>query len=107
MKVSEILDKAADLIEPEGAFDPGPLAKNAAGVEVSPDDPSAVCFCAVGATWRAAFDGGGTLGDSNRADTFYREYFHAFASRDALRLPKAKLLERFREAAQKARESGI
>jgi hypothetical protein len=52
MKVSEILSKAADLIEPEGAWLQAYSAKNADGEPVSSSDARACKFCIYGAMAR-------------------------------------------------------
>jgi hypothetical protein len=54
MKVSDVLDKAADLIEPEGRWLQGPWAVDADGNEVNPRDEAACAFCASGALERIA-----------------------------------------------------
>jgi hypothetical protein len=51
--VSEILDAAADLIEPEGAWTQGTWARKASGSLTSAHFEDAVCFCARGAIVRA------------------------------------------------------
>jgi hypothetical protein len=53
LNVAEILNKAADLIEPEGRWTQDGYAKDVIGRDIYPDDPSAVCFCALGAIARA------------------------------------------------------
>ena len=53
MTVSDILNAAADLIEPEGCWTQGAYAR-AAGGHVTPHrENTAVCFCAAGAIYRA------------------------------------------------------
>ena len=52
--ISEVLDKAADLIEPAGAWGRVLYATNNQGVSVDAIDPSACRFCAMGAVYRAA-----------------------------------------------------
>lgn len=52
--ISTILFKAADLIEPEGAWTQGPWAADAEGNEVRPRDEAACAFCASGALERIA-----------------------------------------------------
>jgi hypothetical protein len=52
--VSEILSAAADLLEPEGAWAQGDLARNAEGDCVSTISDSAVCWCTVGAIYRVS-----------------------------------------------------
>lgn len=47
--VSDILRKAADLIEPEGCWTQGAYAKTARGRGIGPCEPAAVCWCAEGA----------------------------------------------------------
>lgn len=56
--VADILDRAADLIEPEGAWTQGALARDEAGLEaLDPEDPDACCWCVAGAIQHVA--GGG------------------------------------------------
>ena len=47
--VADVLNAAADLIEPEGAWTRGVLARNASGNLVMPCNPEAICWCALGA----------------------------------------------------------
>lgn len=54
MLPSEILSKAADLIEPKGKWTQGWFAKNADGGSLKVFSQSATCFCAVGAMRRVA-----------------------------------------------------
>lgn len=49
ISVAEVLDKAADLIEPEGAWTQWAEARDKNGTPVWPGDPEAKCFCAIGA----------------------------------------------------------
>lgn len=56
-EVTRVLRAAADLIESEGAWTTGAWARDADGVSVFPDEPSAVCWCAEGAIARVAGDG--------------------------------------------------
>lgn len=52
--VAEVLDKAADLIEPEGAWIKGAAGRDKFGVRLMvPEIARAVSFCMTGATWRA------------------------------------------------------
>lgn len=51
--IADILDRAADLIEPEGAWTQNYFALNGEGEEVDPNRLSAVCFCARGAIYHA------------------------------------------------------
>jgi hypothetical protein len=54
LTVSEVLAKAADLIEPEGAWSNDDVARDRAGEMTFAADPSAVCWCALGAIWHAS-----------------------------------------------------
>lgn len=53
MKPSEVLAKAADLIEPEGAWTQGKFAREASGLAQDPKSPKAICWCARGAIIRS------------------------------------------------------
>jgi len=53
LTVAEILERAADLIEPEGAWTQHASARDWRGAWVGVNDPGAVCFCAIGAIHRA------------------------------------------------------
>lgn len=52
--IADILDHAADLIEPEGAWTQGFYARGASGLPVKVNGKAAVCFCGIGAVLRAA-----------------------------------------------------
>lgn len=56
MKPSEVLAKAADLIEPEGRWTQSAAARDSQGTWVTSRDPRAVCWCAIGALNRAGDD---------------------------------------------------
>ena len=64
LSIADVLDAAADLIEPEGSWTQGSYAKDAAGRQVLSTDESAVCWCAVGAITRVS--GGGLPAASAR-----------------------------------------
>jgi hypothetical protein len=51
---AEILTKAADLIEPEGAWTQASFARVASGEKTVPEDPAAVCWCLSGALSRVS-----------------------------------------------------
>ena len=51
---SEILDAAADLIEPDGRWTQGAWARDAKLKPTREDGPESVCFCLYGALFRAA-----------------------------------------------------
>ncbi len=54
MKTSEVLNKAADLLEPRGAWTQRCSARDAAGEEINAHSKEAVSFCAFGAINRIA-----------------------------------------------------
>jgi hypothetical protein len=54
LSVADVLDRAADLIEPEGAWSDGDVARDRSGNATYSMDPGAVCWCALGAIWREA-----------------------------------------------------
>jgi hypothetical protein len=54
LSVADVLDRAADLIEPEGAWSNDDVARTATGEETHASDPEATCWCALGAIWRTA-----------------------------------------------------
>lgn len=68
LTVSEVLSKAADLIEPEGAWTQGAFARTAKERAVGPEESPAVCWCLAGALMRAAPNAGATI----RNDTLGR-----------------------------------
>lgn len=49
LTVAEVLERAADLIEPEGKWTQGELARDENGMSVAPYDGEACCWCASGA----------------------------------------------------------
>jgi|SRR6476661_4492252 len=51
--VADVLERAAKLIEPEGAWIKGWFAKDDRGRDLEPGDPHAVCWCARGAILQA------------------------------------------------------
>lgn len=53
LRPSEVLDKAADLIEPEGAWTQGTWARDASGSD-NPDPTNEVCWCGWGAIYKVA-----------------------------------------------------
>ncbi len=54
VSVADVLDRAADLIEPEGSWMQGYLGRDATGRLLDTKEINkAVCMCAAGAMWRA------------------------------------------------------
>lgn len=58
MTVSECLERAAELIEPEGKWCQGHYAIDVAGDNTSFNSPTACRFCMVGAIWRTVVNAG-------------------------------------------------
>jgi len=59
LTVAEVLERAADLIEPEGAWTQGAYARDVLGNNLNPDEqwgpsPTAVCRCMYGAVAEVA-----------------------------------------------------
>lgn len=54
LTVAEVLEGAADLVEPEGAWTTDVEARDLFGEEVEVGSADAVCFCAGGAIWASA-----------------------------------------------------
>lgn len=52
--VADVLERAADLIEPEGAWTRGIYAADECNDSIDTLHPGAKCFCAMGAVYRAA-----------------------------------------------------
>lgn len=61
--VADVLMRAADLIEPEGAWCQGEPAEDADGCAVGALDPSAIRWCAAGALARFSSNPDGTNGN--------------------------------------------
>lgn len=62
--VADVLDAAADLLTPEGAWITGKSATTKDGEYVNSNHPEAACFCALGAILRSG-------GDPINADDFF------------------------------------
>ena len=108
LTVAEALERAADLIEPEGKWTQGRPARGKDGAFVDARSPQAVCWCAIGAVDAAV-----------ASATFY---FTALKARDALRFAigsgfivdwndapertQTEVVAKLREAAALARAEG-
>ena len=66
MSVADVLDRAADLIKPEGAWTRGAYARDEHNDSIDTLHPDAKCFCAMGAVYRAA--GASSLYKTGRID---------------------------------------
>lgn len=99
--VSEILDAAADLIEPEGAWTQGYFGMW----------DGSTCFCAVGAIGRAAgfrrIDEAENWVEANAADLLGMGWFGLEDWNDRPDRTQAEVVAKLREAAEKAREQGL
>lgn len=119
LKHSEVLSKAADLIEPEGAWTQGAQARNKRGQRVADSAKNAVCFCASGAIWRAARKAG-VAGLSSSGGSIINDAHVALSTvingrslsaripdwNDAPERTQAEVVAALRQAAAKAREAG-
>jgi hypothetical protein len=99
MSVADSLEKAADLIEPEGAWTQGCYARLADGETTGSFNPDAVCWCALGAIQKT---GGGrdafsALYDMMPADGLVSPW------NDAPERTQAEVVAKLREAAANAR----
>lgn len=107
LTVAEVLDGAADLLTPEGAWTQGAQAKDADGFYVERTDNTAVCWCTVGAVGRVA----------DLSDTRLRTISQALRAvstvtggkevsrwNDAYDRTQAEVVGKLREAAALARE---
>lgn len=105
--IADVLDAAADLIEPEGAWTTETVASTADGNSVLSDNPQAVCFCAMGAIFRCG-------GDPVGADKFFGGticpgggWGHIGPWNDAPERTQAEVVAKLREAAALARARGL
>jgi hypothetical protein len=102
--VAEILDAAADLIEPEGAWTQKANARDAGGEKVSALGSAATCFCMAGALIRAS---GGEYPKTfveavlPEPSSPYHDWLVAF--NDAPGRTQAEVVAKLREAAAAAR----
>jgi hypothetical protein len=107
MLVSETLDKAADLIEPEGAWTQFVFARDKDGKRVGARHESATCWCASGAIIRA---GGGP--DTWSAVRAWAALLSVIGNliipnwNDAPERTQAEVVAKLREAAAIARKEG-
>lgn len=101
MTVADILERAADLIEPEGAWIRGASARDQDGRRTIPSDPTATCFCASGAICRIAED----YEEQQAATKFVNRLLRAkvWNWNDRARRTQAEVVAKLREAAQVAR----
>lgn len=104
--VADVLDAAADLIEPEGAWTQGAYARTAKGFCIGPHEDAATCFCMRGALRRV-----GAVGDWDESSPATRAIGFQTARQmtqwnDRPRRTQAEVVAKLREAAALARERG-
>lgn len=101
MNVSEILNKAADLIEPEGAWTQGHFARRADGAKTGWTEEDASCFCVSGAIKRVA---PASWEAWNKFDAYCRQrgFAHMATWNDAPERTQAEVVAALRAAAEKA-----
>jgi hypothetical protein len=101
-EIADILDKAADLIEPEGAWCQRDYARNADGLVTGLSEfrGPATCWCIAGATAKVDPQARGAS-----ADGFLQEFLgvHPSVWNDAPGRTQAEVVAKLREAAAKAR----
>lgn len=114
MKIADVLDKAADLIEPKGRWAQGAYIRDGMGHLLIRAEPNA-CFCVLGALAEASgirpykpWDGH----DADRAREPLAETIgitvHEIPEwNDAPERTQAEVVAKLREAAAKAREQGL
>jgi hypothetical protein len=95
---SEVLSRAADLIEPEGAWTQGSYGRTADGSSVYYDDPNAVCFCLRGALRRVDPTGSWMEYAANHR--------LSAAWNDAFGRTQAEVVSALRQASQLAKSEG-
>lgn len=106
LTVVEVLEGAADLIA--SGWTKEALARNAEGKTVEPEDDDATCWCLMGATDRAAADGGSPWQVAYQARDIFRqsmggELFCIPDWNDAPERTQDEVVAKLREAAAIAR----
>jgi hypothetical protein len=109
LKPSEVLARAADLIEPEGKWTQGAYGKTHTGKRVE-NLRWAVCFCAVGAIAKVARRRPGRVHDSLFPPVRYVERANDIESlgfwNDVAWRTQAEVVAALRKASQLAKEAG-
>lgn len=107
LTIARVLDKAADLIEPEGAWTQGEYARDAQGIAVRVPNKAA-CFCLYGALNSAAgsaLDGPVPREITDLLMKLLPRRLVPWAWNDERGRTQAEVVAKLREAAAKARES--
>ena len=111
--VADILEKAAELIEPEGAWLQEAYAANARGIRATDDghawpaEPN--CFCVLGAIHWAAKDDtpGGHVEEAYLRALEFPNGYNVVEWNDTPSRTQVEVVAKLREAAAKAREQGL
>ncbi len=105
-----LIEAAADLIEPKGAWTRLTRARNALGREVEPCSDGAVRWCAIGALERVALNEGADFLNSLRAvcaEVPSKRYCHSISCyNDARGRKQAQVVKLMRKAAARVRAGG-
>lgn len=109
LSVAETLERAADLIEPEGAWTKDWFAKDAAGRDVDAGDCDAVCWCVRGAVHHVSGE------DEPNEEQIFAPLRAVLGEgvdviegwNDADETTQAEVVAKLREAAALARERGL
>jgi hypothetical protein len=109
MKIADVLDKAADLIEPEGRWCRDPFALDSAGTELLyGGHPDAQCWCALGAIEHVTGRVDQCGEDMEAAYTTVADFVGEFElMRINFDAGQLGAVSRLREAAAEAREQGL
>lgn len=121
MEIADVLERAADLIEPDGAWTQRSYARDKRGREVSPGSPDAKCHCAIGAVSAVSLNDHAlmhralaALGEGWKPASNYRPamstapYISAIAQwNDREGCTQAEVVARLREVAAIARASAV
>ena len=109
LTVSDVLEKAAELIEPEGVWCQGRYAADKDGLAVPETDPRACRWCAAGAISRVSHE----MGDSFRAWSDTVEFLAQFVGfltttdwNDVDGRQQSEVVAALRAAAEAARGDG-
>lgn len=106
MTISDVLNKAADLIEPRGRWTQGHYARTKSGDICSSYDRSAVSWCAIGAIMRIGGKGDVAWDAEGRLEAFTGgESVGMWNDKSSRR--KRDVIAALREAAKLAQEQGL
>lgn len=107
-KISDVLDAAAALIEPEGAWTQGTIYRDAKGKPAGVGTGDPVCWCALGAIMHVGYYSEAGLGfvEGDLPPTGAGALRPLSAWNDDPERKQSEVVARLREAATKAREAG-